>query len=472
MPVMRLLLELVKCSFETTMEYRKRQMEHIVALLSIEAHDQDWIAQLFKAYSTLSSYVKMTMDIVETNMDLHMLSGDRTVLAQSDARLRDVISELFRGSDRLSPLLDQLLIAQNVYEWKSDPQQRSKDICVFLYDHDITALRGVIDRINQQMGRNISIVQYDTKYYPSMSVVPHVVKTRIKLYAVKCDHVLELGNHLSWQNADDQIFAFYNLPQYDTHDSLITCYVSVSNWLFGCTWDLLEICSNYLNTTHGDEAIAASIKNWLEGSKEWVQEQTLHEESDQIKAIFHQIFSTLESIYNVHNGSKYQQQMLKIIKACFVNGMQFDFTIVRDQMILDLDVIDLLLAFVETSFMVTFHDVCSFAEWVLTQSNYAQSGKLSASAAQRNMNILQYINGTFEASLRHTIATLRKGLVVNQTSYMDVSQQLRIFEMIFESVALFMHRFSLLHHFYEYMSNKTTMDMALDISIVLIQLDW
>eukprot|EP01083_Nonionella_stella_P210880 763018_1 len=471
MPVMRLLLELVKCSFEITMEYRKRHMEHIVALLSIEENDQDWIAQLFKAYATLSSCVKLSMHIAEQNMKLHTESShDRAILLQSDERLRNVISELFTGSDRLSPLLDQLLVALNVYEWKSDPQQRTKDICVFLYDHDITALYGLIDRINQQMGSNVSIVQYNTNYFPSISVVPHVVTTRIRLYAVKCDDVLQFGNHLSWKNMDDHIFAFYTLPHYD--DSMMTCYVSVSNWLFGCTWDLLEICSNVFDADRGDDALAASIKNWLQGSKEWLHDEVLPQERDGIKAIYHRIFGTLERIHSMQNSSKYEKDMLKIMKACLVNGMPFDFTIMRDERVLDLDVIDLLLAFLESSFMVTFHDMYSFIEWILTKSNYAQSGKLSAVAAERNIELSQQINSTFSASLHQTISVVRKRLIRNQTSDKSVIHQLNIFEMVLESVTTFAYRFSIVHHLYEYVSNKTAMHMPLDISIVLIQIDW
>eukprot|EP01083_Nonionella_stella_P156352 506242_1 len=133
---------------------------------------------------------------------------------------------------------------------------------------------------------------------------------------------------------------------------------------------------------------------------------------------------------------------------------------------------DLLLQFMQTLFEVTFRDLESFVYWVFMRSNHAQSGKLTNS--QQWIEAFGEVSSEFYSSLRiqETMTTLRNTFVSNETSYIDARKQIKALENKFDHVLIFIHTFSIAHHFYEYISRQKAGDVPQEISIVLLRTDW
>eukprot|EP01083_Nonionella_stella_P275520 935748_1 len=253
----------------------------------------------------------------------------------------------------------------------------------------------VMDTINAKLRRNITYIVYNTDEYPSIRTVSYIPRS-IKLGTVGLADVLSLETQLITHYPDDHILSVNVYNNY-TNDAnkfrIVKSHLYEPNFIYMTTKRFMDGFAQ----VRVSSSLEDNIKNWLQANKRIST-------SNATQRILRQVFDQVEDAYSAvdANMTKYQRQVLR---ASYLNGLPFDFMIMQKEMVLDRNVIDLLLMFAETSFVVALKEMSNVLEWILTKSKYGQSEMLQN--PQKWKRLFGGLMGIFRSTLTVTIKALR-----------------------------------------------------------------
>ena len=153
-----------------------------------------------------------------------------------------------------------------------------------------------------------------------------------------------------------------------------------------------------------------------------------------------------------------------MMKASYLNGLQLDFKRIPNEQILDVNVMELLLVFVEQSFIVTVQENEASIFLVLNSSQYARKGEKLGVMIMRMHTI-------FHQRLSEMMGLLRRALVTREIFVDEMYHSIEAFCRSSTTLTTVSNQVMICHIVNQYMKQDEKRGIMRDISIVYTSSD-